>query len=437
MEMGFAPANGTLGQGPQHTDLAVQFAMQGANPARLSAFLPLAIPSLPPYRLEGRVLHRGTTWTLKDFKALIGDSDLAGELSLDTDGNRLALQGDLRSQTFVVDELTGYAPEKKPGRVEPEKVQVPAQVSAKVQEHPQAIEVNMRFRSNKVIVAKVPLERFSTDLQWQNDRLALTPTFHLAGGTVHAQAQVDTQSHPLHSTVRITMHQINVQQLLAWLELRPEDAAQPKATPKSQETATPATTGKPEIARKPEAAGKLGTAGTLDGQIALTGTGLSLAAFLASAHGDVLLSMKEGQLGRVLTELVGLDVAETIEKALARQKTYQLRCMVADFTVHDGRMETQMLLIDTTDTKVIGGGFIDLRANRLALKLDPKAKDFSLFSVQTPLYISGPLSHLAAGPKLGEMLLSLSMPIKVGTPENADCQAVLEAVQRRYQSSKP
>ena len=34
--------------------------------------------------------------------------------------------------------------------------------------------------------------------------------------------------------------------------------------------------------------------------------------------------MQEGQLGRVLTELVGLDVAETIQKALARQKTYQL-----------------------------------------------------------------------------------------------------------------
>ena len=431
-----ARINGTLGQGPQHTDLAVQFAVQGSDPARLSAFLPIAIPSLPTYRLEGRLLHRGTTWTLKDFKALIGDSDLAGELSLDTDGKRLALHGDLRSQTFVVDELTGYAPEKKPGRVEPEKVQVPEKVR-KVQEHPQAIEVNVRFRSNKVIVAKVPLEQLSTDLQWHNDRLALAPTFHLAGGTVHAQVQVETQAHPLHSTIHITLRQINVQQFLAWLELRPEDAAQPKAAPKSQDTAKPETTGKPEIAKKPEAAGKLGTAGTLDGQIALTGTGLSLAEFLASANGDVLLSMQEGQLGRVLTELVGLDVAETIQKALARQKTYQLRCMVADFTVHNGRMETQMLLIDTTDTKVVGGGFIDLQANVVGVKLEPKAKDFSLFSVQTPLYISGPLRQLSAGPKLGEMLLSLSMPIKVGTLENTDCQAVLEAAQRRYQSSKP
>jgi uncharacterized protein involved in outer membrane biogenesis len=433
-----ARMNGTLGQGPQRTDLGIQFAVQGSDPARLSAFLPISIPSLPTYRLEGRLVRHGTAWTLKDFKALIGDSDLTGEFSLDIDGQRLALRGDLRSQTFVVDELTGYAPEKKPGRVEPEKVQVPEKVPEKVQERPQAIEVNVRFRSNKVIVAKVPLEQLSTGLQLHNDRLALTPTFHLAGGTVHAQAQIETQAHPLHSTMHITMRQINVQQLLAWLELRPEDVAQPKAAPKSQEnTVKPETTGKPEIAKKPEAAGKLGTAGKLDGQIALTGSGLSLAEFLASANGDVLLSMKEGQLGRVLTELIGLDVAETIQKAIAREKTYQLRCMVADFTVHNGRMEPQMLLIDTTDTKVLGGGFIDLQAKVVALKLEPKAKDFSLFSVQAPLYISGPLSKLSAGPKLGEMLLSLSTPIKVGAPDNTDCQAVLEASQRRYQNSKP
>ena len=126
---------------------------------------------------------------------MIGDSDLAGELALDTDGKRLVLRGDLRSQTFVVDELTGYAPEKSPGvstRESPSASKVPE----KVQERPQAIEVNVRFRSNKVIVAKVPLEQLSTDLQWHNDRLALTPTFHLAGGTVHAQAQVETQAHP-------------------------------------------------------------------------------------------------------------------------------------------------------------------------------------------------------------------------------------------------
>ena len=377
------------------------------------------------------------------MKGSFGDSDFAGELSLDTGGEHLVLHGDVRSQILVVDELTGYQPEKKPGRVEPEKVQVPAPVQDKIQERPQAFEATLRFRSDKVIAAKVPLEHFVTDLRLHNGRLALTPSFQLAGGTVQAQVQVDTQANPLHSTIRTEVHQLNVQQFLSWLELRPEDAAQPetpvqpKATTKPEATAQPKTPGKPEIAQQPEAAGKLETAGKLDGWIDLTGTGRSLAELLASANGNVLLSMAEGQMGTVLTELVGLDVAETIQKVLAKEKTYQLRCLVADFAVHNGRMETQMLLIDTTDTKVLGGGFIDLHDKHLGLKLEPKSKDFSLFSVQAPLYIIGPLATPAAGPKLGEMLLSLSMPIKLGTPENADCQAVLQAAQQRYQTSKP
>ena len=438
-----ARLDGTLGQGPPHTGLAAQVALQGPDPARLASLLALAVPSLPAYRVEGRLRHHGNIWSLQGLKGVIGASDLAGELSLEVGHEGLALHGDLQSQRLVVDELTGYQPEKKPGRVDPENVQVPAPVQAKVQERPQAFEATLRFRGAKVIAAKIPLEHFATDLRVHQGRLALTPSFHLAGGTVHAQAQVDTQATPLQSTIRTEVHQLNLQQFLGWLELRPEDAAQPattaqpKATTKPEATTKPTTSGRPARAPQPEAVGKLGTAGKLDGWIDLTGTGGSLAALLASAHGNVLLSMTEGQMGKVLIELVGLDVAETIEKTLAREKTYQLRCLVADFAVHNGRMETQMLLIDTTDTKVLGGGFIDLHAKQLGLKLEPTAKDFSLFSAQAPLYILGPLSKPAAGPKLGEVLLSLSRPMKLGKPEHADCQAVLQAAQQRYQTSQP
>src|SRR4029434_3753213 len=182
---------------------------------------------------------------------------------------------------------------------EPEKVQVPAPVQAKVQERPQAFEATLRFRSDKVIAAKVPLEHFVADLRLHQGRLALTPRFQLAGGTVQAQVHVDTQATPLQSTIRTEVHQLNLQQFLSWLELRPEDAAQPEATAqpnattKPEATAQPETPGKPEIAQQPEAAGKLGTAGKLDGWIDLTGTGRSLAELLASANGNVLLSMAE------------------------------------------------------------------------------------------------------------------------------------------------
>ena len=262
-----ARLDGTLGQGPQRTGLAAQVAIQGPDPARLSSLLALSVPSLPAYRVEGRLLQNGSTWTLKGLKGVLGDSDLAGELSLDTGGEHLVLHGDLQSQLLVVDELTGYQPEKKPGRVDPENVQVPAPVQAKVQERPQAFEATLRFRSDKVIAAKVPLEHFVADLRLHQGRLALTPSFQLAGGTVQAQVQVDTQANPLQSTIRTEVHQLNLQQFLSWLELRPEDAAQPATTasprprPSPRRRHSPRPLASPKERQQPEAAGKLGTAG--------------------------------------------------------------------------------------------------------------------------------------------------------------------------------
>ena len=64
-----ARMNGTLTQGPQLAGLAAQVALQGQTPRGSPAFLPLSIPSLPAYRLEGRLLHSGSTWTLKELKA--------------------------------------------------------------------------------------------------------------------------------------------------------------------------------------------------------------------------------------------------------------------------------------------------------------------------------------------------------------------------------
>ena len=104
----------------------------------------------------------------------------------------------------------------------------------------------------------------------------------------------------------------------------------------------------------------------------------------------------------MLTELVGLDVVETIQKAIARGKTYQLRCLVADFKVYNGRMETQMLLIDTTDTKVIGGGFIDLQANVIALKLSRRPKTSVCFRYRHRCTSAAPWPNLLLAPSSGK-----------------------------------
>jgi uncharacterized protein involved in outer membrane biogenesis len=179
-----------------------------------------------------------------------------------------------------------------------------------------------------------------------------------------------------------------------------------------------------ELVRTPTAFGKL------DGNIALTGMGHSLMAFLASSNGDVSLSVAGGRLDSLIMELVGLDLGEAIVTALTTQKdTVKIRCFIADFIVSEGRMQTQAFVLDTSDTKINGEGLIDLGQQTLNLKLVPQAKDFSLFSAEAPLYIRGTFGQISASPKLGEVLLSLATPIKPGQQEEADCQSLLEAVE--------
>ncbi len=91
-------------------------------------------------------------------------------------------------------------------------------------------------------------------------------------------------------------------------------------------------------------------------------------------------------------------------------------------------MRTQAFVLDTSDTVIDGEGFIDLGQQTLNLKFVPRAKDFSLFSAESPLYIKGTFGDISASPKLGEVLLSLATPIKPGTKDRADCQNLLESV---------
>jgi hypothetical protein len=148
--------------------------------------------------------------------------------------------------------------------------------------------------------------------------------------------------------------------------------------------------------------------------------------------------MAGGRLDSLIAELVGLDVGEAIIVALTDQKdTVHLRCLIADFIVTKGKMQTQALLVDTSDTKIEGDGFIDIGEEVLNLKLIPRAKDFSLFSAEAPLYIKGTFSDIEASPKLGEVLLSLATPIKPGKQEDANCQELVTFVRQQGQKPKP
>jgi uncharacterized protein involved in outer membrane biogenesis len=265
----------------------------------------------------------------------------------------------------------------------------------------QRVNADLRFQAQDVRVSKLSLANVAFTVHLQNGHLKLTPQGALDGGSMRAIIEARSREEQLAGRIQADITQVDLNSVLSKFDLERE------------------------------------AFGRLDGHIDLTGTGRSLATWLAAANGDVSLTMAGGQLHGLLIELVGLDVGESIVAAFAgKEARVPIRCLLADFIVSDGRMQTQMLVFDTADTKILGEGFIDLGRELVHLKLVPEAKDFSLFSAEAPMYLRGPLRNLSASPKIGEVLLSLAMPIKIGKPEDVDCQALFEATQKQQEPSQ-
>ncbi|HZA28039.1 MAG TPA: AsmA-like C-terminal region-containing protein, partial [Gammaproteobacteria bacterium] len=140
------------------------------------------------------------------------------------------------------------------------------------------------------------------------------------------------------------------------------------------------------------------SAGDFVGSANLSTTGDSLAELLGAADGGITMVMGGGRISNLIMELIGMDAAESLGFLLTKDPSIPIRCIVSDFMVSTGEMKTKILVIDTTDTNVIGEGQISLGKETVNLRLTPHPKDPSLLSARSPLIIKGPFKDLSAYP---------------------------------------
>ena len=141
--------------------------------------------------------------------------------------------------------------------------------------------------------------------------------------------------------------------------------------------------------------------GTFGGRIELEGQGRSTAELLGNSNGGVVIVMTGGKISNLLLELVGIDIAEALGFAVGKDQPVAVRCAVADFRVRDGLLKTQTFVLDTTDTNVTGKGTVNLKNEKMDLKLGQK-KIESMY-----------LDHLAYGDLRAQLSHALSNPKSV------------------------
>ena len=161
-----------------------------------------------------------------------------------------------------------------------------------------------------------------------------------------------------------------------------------------------------------------------------------------AANGVVAVVIPQGQMRKLLAELMGVDVTRSLFLYLSKDpKPPPVRCAVAAFKAKGGVLTAQRLLIDTGDVLAQGGGTVDLREETLNLRLNGKPKHFRLIRLAAPITLTGRLDapkfgidlskaapQAAAAVALGVFASPAAaiLPfVGLGTAKDANCGALL------------
>jgi uncharacterized protein involved in outer membrane biogenesis len=139
--------------------------------------------------------------------------------------------------------------------------------------------------------------------------------------------------------------------------------------------------------------------GNLGGAIDLKGKGNSVKDILGSSNGKIALYMDGGRISRTLMEIVALDLWKIASlKLKGDQSTVEIRCAIADMDVKDGMANINAMVIDTEVVNVQIGGWVNLKTEEMSLKVEPKPKDRSIASLNSPIYLRGTFSEPRIAP---------------------------------------
>lgn len=203
-------AQGTVALQARSGDIDLQVALRGKRLDALDPLLGLEMPALGPYELIGRVSNQAEGIALSDLRATLGDSDVAGDVTLALTGPRKRLAGKLTSKTVRLDQLLDAI--NRP--IEPEKPLDLSFVVAALR----TLDAAVAWNAERVTLDSTVLDHVSLTARLEEGRLEVKPfaADHFGGHIVGA-LDIDTQGEEPTLAVGIAARHLDVGRTLAHL----------------------------------------------------------------------------------------------------------------------------------------------------------------------------------------------------------------------------
>ncbi|WP_296598595.1 AsmA family protein [Phenylobacterium sp.] len=348
---------------------------RGPDMAELFPLTGVALPNTPPYSLRGRLSRDGLVWRVDNLGGRVGDSDLSGDLSVDTGKERPFLKANLQSQSLDWDDLGalfGAAPKAGPGEtVSPEQAAIARTMVAQQSLLPdapldvsriRAMDADVSYSARSIRDTPVKLNSGSVRVRLDDGLLRANPLkLDLPRGEVTGYANLDARKATPVTDLDLRLTNSRIESLIPF-----------------QFQGAPA------------------LAGPVVGRAKLTGTGNSVHKAFASANGQVTVVSTGGEIRKAFAELAGVNVVKGLG-LLNKKDTTPVRCAVANFQTTGGVMTANDIVFDTGPVLIAGKGAVNLDTERLDFRFRGHDKKFRLVRVLLPVTIKGPLMS----PKLG------------------------------------
>jgi uncharacterized protein involved in outer membrane biogenesis len=322
----------------------------------------VALPSTSPYATAGRLVRDGKLIRYENFTGKVGESDIGGTFQFDSGGERPLMTGDLQSKVLNLADLgslvgTGKEREQSEEGVLPDMSFDPARWDS--------VDADVKLQAGSIRRPKqLPIENLNARVVMKDSVLSVEPLdFGIAGGRLVGPVRMDGTQEPMDSSIVLRVDKLQLAKLFPTVK---------------------------------EAQASLGNLG---GAIDLKGKGSSVKEMLGTSNGKIALYMNGGRISRTLMEIVALDLWDVAKlKLRGDQTTVEIRCAIADLDVKDGIANINAMIIDTGVVNVQAGGWVNLKTEEMNLVIEPKPKDKSVASLNSPIHVRGTFSQPRVAP---------------------------------------
>lgn len=402
--------------------LDMRLKVSGVSMARLYAISGIVFPETPPFATEGQLRGtlspHGSRWSYEKFKGKVGSSDIAGSLDYRSKHPRALLSGTIVSHVLQFSDLApvigadSNTSKARRGAVALQPTNKVLPVEPFKTERWTSIDADIRFSAEKIIRRMdLPINKLTTHLRLQDGVLSLAPlAFDMAGGSLNANITLDGSGkagkNAIKASMKVTARHLKLKQLFPALDLLQASV------------------------------------GEINGDASLSAVGHSVASLLGASNGEIKTLIGQGTVSKRLLEQLGLNIGNVLLTHLIGDKQVKLNCMVADFAVTQGLMQTHSFIVDTDDAILGVSGTINVAHEQLDLTIKPKSKGLRVFSLRAPLYVRGSFKEPRVSIDKGVLAMRVGSAIALsafapvaallplvntGPRENTDCARLLAA----------